>query len=463
MIRLLHAYFPTRTLFLSISEACLISLAFLAATVARMGRGATAYLFDYGHGSFKILVASLGIVICMNYFDLYRSSILHSRREIVIRLTQATGTVYSLSVLLYYLYPPLELGRGIFVIGLLFAATVILLWRELFLMINRVPEFAAKTLVLGDAPIGQSLIRELGLRPELGMRVVGQLKGVQHVPLAAVADPVADPNEGFLASVRYYQPDHIVVALGERRGCLPMEALLRLKSQGVFIHDSTELYEAITGKIPPESLRLSWLLFSPGFRVSRRLVACKRAFSFVFSFIGIMLTLPLMGLIALAIYLDSGGPVIFKQDRVGQHGRIFTLYKFRTMVASAGKSEPQPTELSDKRFTRIGRALRRTRLDELPQLMNILLGDMEFIGPRPFVPNQERECVENIPHYRHRWAVRPGVTGWAQVNRGYNVTIEDNREKLAYDLFYIKNQSIGLDLLVVLKTIKVLLLGLGSR
>jgi lipopolysaccharide/colanic/teichoic acid biosynthesis glycosyltransferase len=171
-----------------------------------------------------------------------------------------------------------------------------------------------------------------------------------------------------------------------------------------------------------------------------------------------------MGLIALAIFLDSGGPVIFKQERVGQNGRIFILYKFRTMaVGTDDGRNPQPTEIADTRFTRIGRVLRRTRLDELPQLFNILLGDMEFIGPRPFVPNQERDCMENIPHYRHRWTVRPGVTGWAQVNRGYNVTIEDNKEKLAYDLYYIKNQSIGLDLLVILKTMKVLLLGLGSR
>lgn len=463
MIRLLHAYFPTRTLFLGISETCLVSLAFLAATVARLGRGATAYLFDYQHGSFKILVASLGIVTCMYYFDLYQSSILRSRREIVIRLTQVTGTVYSLSVLLYYLYPPLQLGRGIFVIGLLFAATVILLWRELFLMINRVPEFSARTLVLGDGPIGQSLIRELGARPEVGMRVVGQLQSLENGQGLSTQGST-DRDETFLNSVQFYQPNHIVVALGERRGCLPMEALLQLKSRGVYIHDGAELYEAVTGKIPSEALRLSWLLFSPGFHISRRLVACKRAFSFVFSFLGMVATLPLMGLISLAIYLDSGGPVIFRQERVGQHGRIFTLYKFRTMVSSPEDGDNlRPTEIADARFTRIGRALRRTRLDELPQLMNILLGDMEFIGPRPFVPNQERECLENIPHYRHRWAIRPGVTGWAQVNRGYNVTIEDNKEKLAYDLYYIKNQSIGLDLLIVLKTMKVLLLGLGSR
>lgn len=464
MIRILHAYFPTRTLFLGISEACLVSLAFLAATVARLGRGATAYLFDYPHGSLKILVASLAIIMCMNYFDLYTSSILRSRREIVIRLTQVLGTVYSLSVLLYYLYPPLELGRGIFVIGLLFAATVLLIWRELFLMINRVPEFSARTLVLGDGPVGQSLIRELGLRPELGMRVVGQLKTWENGFNKTTQNSPDQNAESFLASINFYQPDHIVVALGERRGCFPMEALLQLKSKGVYIHDSAELYEAVTGKIPPEALRLSWLLFSPGFRISRRSVVIKRTVSFVLSFIGVVITLPLMGLIALAIYLDSGGPVIFRQERVGLHGRIFILYKFRTMVVGSDDGRnPQPTEIADPRFTRIGRALRRTRLDELPQLMNILLGDMDFIGPRPFVPNQERECLENITHYRHRWTIRPGVTGWAQVNRGYNVTIEDNKEKLAYDLYYIKNQSVGLDLLVLLKTVKVALLGLGSR
>jgi exopolysaccharide biosynthesis polyprenyl glycosylphosphotransferase len=464
MIRILHAYFPTRTLFLGISEACLVSLAFLAATVARLGRGATAYLFDYPHGSVKILVASLAIIMCMNYFDLYTSSILRSRREIVIRLTQVLGTVYSLSVLLYYLYPPLELGRGIFVIGLLFAATVLLIWRELFLMINRVPEFSARTLVLGDGPVGQSLIRELGSRPELGMRVVGQLKTWENGSNKTAQNSPAQDAEAFLASINFYQPDHIVVARGEQIGSFPMEALLQLKSKGVYIHDSAELYEAVTGKIPPEALRLSWLLFSPGFRISRRSVVIKRSVSFVLSFIGVVITLPLMGLIALAIYLDSGAPVIFKQERVGLHGRIFILYKFRTMVVGNDDGRnPQPTEIADRRFTRIGRVLRRTRLDELPQLMNILLGDMDFIGPRPFVPNQERDCLENIPHYRHRWTIRPGVTGWAQVNRGYNVTIEDNKEKLAYDLYYIKNQSVGLDLLVLLKTFKVALLGLGSR
>jgi lipopolysaccharide/colanic/teichoic acid biosynthesis glycosyltransferase len=171
-----------------------------------------------------------------------------------------------------------------------------------------------------------------------------------------------------------------------------------------------------------------------------------------------------MALTALAVRLDSVGPVIFQQKRVGHDGKFFTLYKFRTMVDGADQDDNHPpAEESDIRFTRIGRLLRRTRMDELPQLFNILRGDMYFVGPRPFVPSQERDCSEKIPYYRQRWVVKPGATGWAQVNRGYNVTIEDNKEKLAYDLFYIKNISVGLDLLILFKTIKILLLGRGSR
>jgi lipopolysaccharide/colanic/teichoic acid biosynthesis glycosyltransferase len=190
----------------------------------------------------------------------------------------------------------------------------------------------------------------------------------------------------------------------------------------------------------------------------------ERIFSFVLSALGLALTLPLMALIALAIRLDSAGPAIFRQKRIGQNGKTFTLFKFRTMLDGSDKDENhRPAELTDSRFTRVGRFLRRSRIDELPQLFNILLGDMNFVGPRPFVHNQEQECVEKIPHYRQRWLVKPGATGWAQVNRGYCETIEDNVEKFAYDLFYIKNASFGLDLLILVKTMKILLLGRGSR
>jgi exopolysaccharide biosynthesis polyprenyl glycosylphosphotransferase len=243
-----------------------------------------------------------------------------------------------------------------------------------------------------------------------------------------------------------------------------VQELLAIKSQYARVQDGTELYEALSGKLPIESLRLSWLLFSPGFHVSQKLLLYKRVFSLVFALVLLLLASPLMLLTALAIRLDSPGPIIFRQKRIGKLGSTFTLFKFRSMFDSSEAGDNhRPAMANDNRVTRVGRLLRRTRLDELPQLYNILRGDMYFVGPRPFVPSQEEELAKVIPFYSQRWSVKPGATGWAQVNRGYNATVEDNAEKLAYDLFYIKNMSITLDLFILFKTIKILILSRGGR
>jgi sugar transferase (PEP-CTERM system associated) len=449
-----------------------VALAFVAATIARLGTSDAAMMLAYEQGIVKIIVASAAFITCMYYFDLYNSSILSNRREVSSRLIAVLGTACILLAFIYYVYPALELGRGIFAIGFLLVAVALLLWRKLFSAINSQPQFAERALILGDSPLALSILRELNSRPELGLRVVshvmtdgdgtGQVNGDRR---ESVEEPLGSILcEELSRAVKTYRVNRIVVAMRDRRGKMPVELLLSLKSRGVLIQDGTDLYETVTGKVPIESLRLGWLLFSPGFRVSRLSAVCRRAFSLILSAVVLVLTLPLMALIALAIRLDSVGPVIFRQKRVGQEGAIFTLYKFRTMTTN---SEPdgsyRPAETTDDRFTRVGRLLRRTRLDELPQVINILRGDMNLVGPRPFVSNQEKECVERIPYYRQRWAVKPGATGWAQINRGYCATIEDNQEKLAYDLFYIKNVSMGLDLLILFKTMKILLLGRGSR
>jgi sugar transferase (PEP-CTERM system associated) len=463
LIRFLHAYFPARTIFLGISEACLVAIAFVAATVTRLGANDASLMLNYEQGFLKIWVVSAAFITCMYYFDLYDSSILTNHREVVTRVIQVLGTVCILLALLYYVYPPLELGRGIFMIGFFFVALLIFFWRRLFLKLNALPQFAERALILGDSPLAESLVSELQLRSELGIHLVGHLKSLENgngkPPLTS-----EEQLDEFFRSVEPYRPDRVIVAMGERRGKLPVEALLKLKSRGVKIQDGAEMFEAVTGKISIESLRLSWLLFSPGFRVSGPLLIYERIFSFTLGLIGLLVTAPLMALIALAIRLDSVGPVIFRQKRVGQNGKVFILYKFRSMIDGADQEgDHRPAESTDPRFTRVGRLLRRIRVDELPQLFNILRGDMHVVGPRPFVPNQEEECVEKIPYYRQRWVVKPGATGWAQVNRGYNVTIEDNKDKLAYDLYYIKNISVGLDLLILFRTLKILLLGRGAQ
>lgn len=464
MIRFLNAYFPARTLFLSISEAFLVTLAFMVATIARLGTSEASLMLNYEQGFLKILVVSAVFIICMYYFDLYDSIVLSNRREVVTRLVQVLGTVCILLALLYYAMPKLQLGRGIFLIGLAMVTLVLFGWRRLFLAVNTLPQFAERTLILGDGPLAQPLMAEIESRPELGLRIAGQLRNFENGNGHHLSLTEPEYFEQLTRQVDTFRANRMIIAMGDRRGRLPVEALLRLKSKGLRIQDGAEAYEAITGKVPIESLRLSWLLFSPGFQVSRPLMIYKRLFSFMISLVSLILLAPLMLLVAIAIRLDSKGPAIFKQVRIGEGGKPFTLYKFRTMVDGADRdANLRPAEITDSRFTRVGRWLRRARVDELPQLFNILRGDMYFVGPRPFVPNQEQECVEKIPYYRQRWSVKPGATGWAQVNRGYCATVEDNTEKLAYDLFYIKNISIGLDLLILFKTVKILLLGKGSR
>ena len=231
--------------------------------------------------------------------------------------------------------------------------------------------------------------------------------------------------------------------------------------RGVQVQDAPDFYEALTDKVPVSSLRLGWLLFSPGFQISGWIRMYKRFASIVLSIVGLIVSLPVMILVALAIRLDSPGPVIFRQRRIGKDGKLFTLYKFRSMRLKS--DDQRPAEEDDNRITRVGQWIRRFRLDELPQLFNILRGEMHFVGPRPFVPSAEEECARKIPFYNQRWTTRPGLTGWAQIKGGYCSTLDANIEKLAYDLFYIKHMSIGLDCLILLHTIKILLLGRGSR
>ncbi len=464
MIRVLNAYFPARTLLLGLSEALWVALAFIAATIARLGTDDARLMLSYERGFLKIGIVAAIFIICMYYFDLYDSLVFSNQREVFSRLVEVFGTVCILLAVLYYAFPSLQLGRGIFLIGFGFVALVLLVWRRLFLAMNALPQLAERTLVLGDGALAKLLTKEIESRAELGMRIVGQLPHFEEGNQRFTKLTKDEQYEELAQQVKSYKANRVIVAMGERRGRLPVEALLQLKSKGIRIQDGTEVYEAVTGKVPVQSLHLSWLLFSPGFQVSRPLLIYKRVFSFTVSVIGLILVSPLMALVALSIRLDSRGPVIFKQKRVGQGGKTFTLYKFRTMIDGADRDDNhRPATEMDDRFTRVGRWLRITRVDELPQLFNILKGDMYFVGPRPFVPNQEQECVDKIPFYRQRWTVKPGATGWAQINRGYCATIEDNVDKLAYDLFYIKNISVGLDLLILFRTIKTLLLSRGSR
>ncbi len=459
MIRLFNAYFPTRTLLLTVTEALLVTLGFVLAVMLWAGTPADANIYLlYENGLGRIGLIVVVFLVLMYYFDLYDSFVLANRREVVTRLVGVLGSTFVALSVLYYAFPEVSLIGGSLWVGMGIVTVTVPTWRRLFFVLNRSQRFSERAIIYGDGPLAEPLMQEIVSRAELGVRVVGF---VGHSASSVPGIPQFDGDIDGL--VEQFNVQRVVVTMGDRRGNLPVEQLLKLKARGVYIQDGPDYYESITGKIPLESLRLSWLLFSPGFHVRTGLRIYKRLFSLVLGSIAIVITSPIMLLAAIAIRLDSRGSAIFRQKRVGEHGRLFTVYKFRSMYEGSDKQELTPAEHDDSRVTRVGKWLRRTRIDELPQLFNIVKGDMAFVGPRPFVPEQEQEYVEKIPFYRERWLVKPGATGWAQINRGYNATLQDNQEKLAYDLFYIKNVSLGLDLYIIFATMKTLLLGRGGR
>lgn len=472
MIRFLHASFPGRTVFLGVSEACLITFAFITAMMARLGTNDATIELSYEQGFLKIGVIAATFIICMYYFDLYDSSVLGNRREVLARLILVLGSATTVLAFVYYVYPPLKMGRGIFLIGLLLVALLLFLWRRLFLAVISMPQLAERALIFGDGPLAAPLIKELESRPELGLRVVCQfhtgdngdsfLMGRRR---ESSANSVQSPGQEDLQSaVNLHRVNRIIVAMGDRRGKLPVELLLSLKSHGVLIQDGAEAYEAITGKVPVEFLRLSWLLFSPGFHVSRFLLLYKRVASIVISIVGLLLSLPLLPFIVLGIKLTAAGRVLYSQERVGRDGVVFHCHKFRTMYADA-EADTGPTWATDDdpRVTPVGRFLRISRLDEIPQLWNVLRGDMSLVGPRPERPEFVERLTREIPNYYLRQSIRPGITGWAQIRYRYGSSVEDAKEKLRYDLFYIKNISPGLDFLIFFHTIKIILLGRGAK
>lgn len=467
MIRLFNTYFPTRTILLTLTEAVLVTAGFVVAVLLSSGNAASAqaYLF-YENGAGRIGLVVLVFLVLMYYFDLYNSTVLTNRREVVTRLVGVLGTTFVALAVLYYTFPDASLSGSVLWVGILAVAVAVPLWRSCFFALNRSARFAERTLIYGDGPLASPLLDAIERRPELGLRVAGYVGSEPQI----AGIPVVERDQ-ITEFVRREGISRIIVTMGDRRGKLDVSELLKLKAGGTQIQDGPEYYETVTGKIPLESLRLSWLLFSPGFHVRPALRFYKRLFSLAFGSIGVLLSSPLMLLSAIAIRLDSSGPIIFRQKRVGEFGVPFTVYKFRTMyhreedirVPTKDGHIGTPAEHDDPRITRVGKWLRRTRLDELPQLFNIVKGDISFVGPRPVPPHEEEQCAAVIPFYKERWLIKPGATGWAQINRGYNATIEDHKEKLAYDLFYIKNVSVGLDIYILFSTLKILLLGRGGR
>jgi sugar transferase (PEP-CTERM system associated) len=419
---------------------------------------------DMSAALWKIVVITAICQLCFYYSDLYDLTLVHSRRELISRLLLGSGLASLVIAALSVMIPALIIGNGIFLSSLVFFVAAIAAWRLLLLQFGHSRRLQERLLIVGTGPSARKVARQVLDQHEYGYAIVGFIDDDPAMIGRSVVNPrVVGTPDDIVRIVREQRIDRIIIGLSDRRGHLPIDELLAVKLEGVRVEEPETIYERLTGKILLDDLKPSWLIFSDGFKARRLTRTVKRGIDVALATIGLVLAAPLMLLTAIAVWIDSRGPVLYAQERVGEHGRIFTLYKFRSMRADAEDGTPLWARDDDERVTRVGRFIRFTRLDELPQLWNVLYGNMSFVGPRPERPYFVEQLAEAIPFYRQRHAVKPGVTGWAQVKYRYGASIDDAREKLRYDLYYIKHLSIIFDLTIGFDTVKVILSGKGAK
>jgi sugar transferase (PEP-CTERM system associated) len=443
-------------------ESVLIMSAVLMGTYLRLG----ARPFVQGASSLALkglLIAGV-CQLCLYYGDLYNSRIGGDRRELYVRTLRSLGATSLVLAALYFWLPALIIGRGVFMIAATLVILSVVTWRVSFEWFAKQVGPRERLLLVGTSPAALALARELEQRQNLGVEVVGFVDiDPDHHDRRTNARVVGN-IEDIPAIVANRSVDRVVVNLSDARGQLPMNTLLDMKLKGVTFDHLASVYEEYTGKIAVENLRPSWLIFSTGFRKPPSLVAMKRVVDVCAASVGMVLAAPLMLAVATLIKLVSRGPALYRQQRVGEHGQVFTLYKFRSMRTDAeAKTGAVWARDNDDRIIPGGKFIRKTRLDELPQLWNVLRGNMSFVGPRPERPEFVGELTRAIPFYGQRHVVKPGITGWAQVRYSYGSTVDDAMEKLQYDLFYIKNLTIALDLFVIFLTVKTVILRRGAK
>jgi sugar transferase (PEP-CTERM system associated) len=464
MVKVLNQYFPGRLFVFVVAENALIIVGIWVVVSFQTG-GLNLGLLQHSGVVSRALLITAVCQACLYFNDLYDLKSIQSPRQVLVGALKAFGVASLILALLYLLVPEVRFGQGIIESSVISVTLIILLWRIVVEWVYRRYGRGDSILVVGTGPHAEALTRQIRQRPDLHLRVAGLVSVNGAGPgTAAMGVPYLGRLEKLREIVDQTKPDRIVIALEERRQFLPMETLLRLRLRGVSIEHANSLYEKLTGRISIDSLHPSSLVFSDVLHKSARSFLYRRVLGAAFSCLGLVTLSPLLALIAVAVKLDSRGPILYRQARVGLDGHVFEILKFRSMRADAESvTGPVWARENDPRVTRVGRVLRKLRLDELPQLINILRGDMSLVGPRPERPYFVEKLRPLIPYYDVRHVVRPGVTGWAQVSCSYGSTLEEAKDKLEYELFYIKNQSIFLDVVILFQTLKIALFGRGAR
>jgi sugar transferase (PEP-CTERM system associated) len=461
VVKLFGKAYPVRKLLFFGGEGVFLLLS-LAVVLAYFNRGDLSVFADPSLW-LRLLLIVFVCLLSLYYFDLYTFRAGFSYREMTSRLVMALGSASIFLGCLYFVFPSLISGRWVFGASIVVFSLLSVCWRYAYCYVLRKGWWTSPVLLVGSGAFPEILMKESVEKSDCGFRIAavamdrppadGQFLGVPFIPTFS----------NLYQQVRDVGAETVIVAMDERRGTMPVEELLECKVKGIAVLEGEAFFEELKGKIIVEKINPSWLIFQEGFQKSLSMMAAKRLIGAICSAIGLVLTSPIILLTAVGIWLESGAPVFFRQERVGKDGEVFSLIKFRSMRLDAEQNGAKWADADDERVTRVGRVIRRYRIDEIPQMWNVLKGEMSFVGPRPERPLFVRELTKKIPYYGQRHVVQPGVTGWAQINYPYGASVEDAKEKLGYDLYYIKHMSVIMDLYIILKTVKTVLFREGSR
>jgi len=466
MIRLFKHYLPLPILLLVVIETVVLFASMYAGTALRFTGTESQYFSSVGPISHKALVFCLVMLSIMTAFGLHQRDLMREGEwDHLVRFVASFAVGLVAMLLIFYAVPHLFLGRGAFGLAFFIAFIGTALTRLVFVRLFKLSALQRRVLLLGSG--SRSAKVEMLERDENGHR---KFNLVGCLPLSkedCCLDKTRILNEqsSILSVAKKYKIDEIVVGVRERRnGGLPADQLLECKLAGIDVVDLSSFFERETGQIQIESLNPSWMIFSDGFSRSSVKDLSKRMFDVTASVLLMLVTLPVILITALLIWLESGSPIFYRQERVGEYGRVFDVLKFRSMRQDAERDGmPRWAKKQDERVTRVGKIIRKLRIDELPQVFNVMKGDMSFVGPRPERPFFVKDLSQKISYYPSRHTVKPGITGWAQIRYPYGATVEDAVQKLQYDLYYVKNHTLFLDLIILFQTAQVVLFGKGAR
>jgi sugar transferase (PEP-CTERM system associated) len=465
MIRIFRRFYPIRNLFFVLGEGILIYLSILMASHLLMRH-------EIGGTDYELLLRILLITIvcqvsiyCMNLYELNLSN---SILQITVRIIQALGLTSIVLAIIFWLFPKTVISSGIFILSISAALILVTSWRYAYRILLVKGFFNQRMILLGSGELAKNIETEIHRKPDCGFTIslsVPEFGRDNELPSPPPENSILrNGYEGLCEMAGELGIHKIIVALEDKRGKLPIKELLKCRVSGIDVLEGVSFYEMITGKLIVESINPGWLIFSKGFEKSFLKKCVKRLMDLVCATVISIILAPVILLTALAIKLESKGPIFYHQERVGKNRKPYTMHKFRSMVVDAEiNSGPVWAMKNDDRITRTGRIIRKVRIDEIPQLWNVIKGNMSLVGPRPERDSFVKELEKRIPYYSERFTVKPGISGWAQINYGYGESIEDAIEKLNYDLYYIKNMSGFMDVVIIFRTIKTVFFDLTGR